>query len=271
MKRLFFVLIIFFAFTSICCESKTNNFSKNQQEELFVTNTTPTYSGNVSFLPTSTKLDVPVYDHKYFTIGYAEKHKQPYYVQWILTREMVRNKVVKRKNDFRRDNSLTCCYSESSDYNRSGYDRGHMCPSGDMTWSKKANSETFLMSNMCPQNQKLNRGKWNDLERLTRSWAERYDSLLVICGPIFTNATKTIGRNKITVPTSFYKIIARIDNGNIRSAVAYIMPNLECKQHINTYTTSIDNIEKLTFLDFFHTKTKDARIEEMERTISKHL
>ena len=46
--------------------------------------------------------------------------------------------------------------------------RGHMAPAADMKWSKKAMEESFYMSNICPQNQKLNRDeldKWLESSR----------------------------------------------------------------------------------------------------------
>lgn len=66
-----------------------------------------------------------------------------------------------------------------SDYRRSGFDRGHMAPAADMRWSATAMSESFYLTNICPQTPSLNQGDWNRLEGKIRDWARR-DSAVVI-------------------------------------------------------------------------------------------
>ena len=215
-----------------------------------------------NLLPTST-IPLDKYDHTYFVLGYSNQHKQSGYCAWVLTQYMVRNKHVKRENSFREDSSLKCCMSFNSDYNRSGYDRGHLCPSGDMTWDKKANRETFLLSNICPQHHKLNQGRWNDLEKFSRSWADKHDSLLIITGPIFEPNKGTIGKRKVTVPGAFYKILIDISSPNYK-AIAFIMSNEPAKNRLFSYATTIKEVEKQTGLNFFPKYDNHDLIKQLE-------
>ena len=50
-----------------------------------------------------------------------------------------------------------------------------MAPAADMTWSSKAMSQSFFMSNMSPQDASLNRGAWKKLESHTRKMAKKYN------------------------------------------------------------------------------------------------
>jgi len=59
----------------------------------------------------------------------------------------------------------------SGDYSGNGYDRGYLCPTGDMKLNLTSMSETFYMSNMSPQNPSFNRGIWETLESRVRTWA----------------------------------------------------------------------------------------------------
>lgn len=203
------------------------------------------------------------YDHKYFVLGYSNKHKQAGWCTWILTKYMVRNKNVKRENLFREDSLLKCCMAYNSDYNRSGYDRGHLCPSGDMTWDKKANRETFILSNICPQHKKLNQGRWNDLEILSRAWAGKNDSLLIITGPVLKPSKGTIGKGNVTVPSAFYKILIDISSPKCK-AIAFIMPNDAIKDRLFSYATTIKEVEKQTGLNFFPEYDKNKLIQNLE-------
>ena len=80
-------------------------------------------------------------------------------------------KKFKRKNDFRIDPVVKTVSATPADYRNSGYDRGHLCPAGDMAFSEIAMSESFYMSNISPQVPSFNRGIWKTLEQKVRDWS----------------------------------------------------------------------------------------------------
>lgn len=140
--------------------------------------------------------------------------------------------------------------AESADYSKSGYDRGHMVPDGDLSYSLQTEHESFLMSNMSPQLPNLNRGVWKYLESSERAWAwGRKHSLTIYSGNIYSiGLSKTIGENKVVVPDFLYKIV--IDNVT-GEALAFSFPQVE-RQEINLKArlTSIVAIEKATGITF---------------------
>ena len=78
-------------------------------------------------------------------------------------------------------------------YRRSGYDRGHMTPSGDMP-DEHAQQQTFSLANMVPQTAALNRGVWEGIESAVRDLAVRQGELYVVTGPVFAGQElKSIG------------------------------------------------------------------------------
>jgi endonuclease G len=95
----------------------------------------------------------------------------------------------------------------TADYARSGYDRGHMTPSGDMP-SQHSQEETFTLANMVPQTPQLNRGVWEAIEEAVRSLAIQDGSLYVVTGPAFVGSPiKYVGDDRVLVPTSTWKAI----------------------------------------------------------------
>lgn len=102
----------------------------------------------------------------------------PNWVAWELTRQETTGNE-ERKSKFLPDPDLPEPRVEHSDYTHSGYDRGHMAPAADMKWSEKAMQESFYMSNICPQNQKLNRDDWGDLENECRTWAKNTEMYIL--------------------------------------------------------------------------------------------
>ena len=91
------------------------------------------------------------------------------------------------------------------DYTKSGYDRGHLAPSDDASTAQEM-KETFLLTNMTPQNPTLNRKSWARLERRIRTYAAKQSvDTYVINIPIYTKTNvKTIGAG-IPVPTGYWK------------------------------------------------------------------
>jgi endonuclease G len=96
--------------------------------------------------------------------------------------------------------------AELSHYRGSGYDRGHMAPSADMT-TDKAQAESFTLANMVPQDPALNRKLWADIESTARGLALSYGEVYVVTGPAFNGASlKRIG-GRVLVPTATFKAI----------------------------------------------------------------
>ena len=149
------------------------------------------------------------------------------------------------------------------DYVRSGYDRGHLAPAGDMKWSYRAMQETFYLSNICPQNHELNNGVWNDLEQAVRRWARREGPLWVCAGPVVRKNPRRVGKAGVAVPDKFFKAICRRRNGHYQG-IAYIFDNRPLQGTYRDYAISIDSLEALTGHDFFPA-LPDEEENRMER------
>ena len=185
-----------------------------------------------------------------FTISYNNFYKTPNWVAWELTRQETSGNE-ERKNKFLPDPDLPEPRVEHSDYTHSGYDRGHMAPAADMKWSEKAMQESFYMSNICPQNQKLNRDDWGNLEEECRRWAKKYGSIYIACGPIYDSPTpKRIGQHKVAVPDRFFKVIL-IYNRKNPVAMGFLFNNKAGHNKLEKYMVSVDSVESVTGLDFF--------------------
>lgn len=197
-----------------------------------------------------------------FTVNFNSDKHIPNYVAWELTRNHV-DGPYKRTNNFRADESVAGC-ATPEDYRRSGYDRGHMAPAADMKWSSQAMDACFLLTNICPQSQHLNTGPWRKLEEATRRWAARDSALIVICGPILTDKiTETIGTTEVAVPKRFFKVILA-PYADPPRGIAFVMSNLVQPGGMQTAATSIDEVERITGMDFFAALPDDieAQVEE---------
>lgn len=182
-----------------------------------------------------------------FTVGYSEPHRQALWVCHILTAEQLAAPKVRRSDRFRADPAVPGIPVAPEEYRGSGFDRGHLAPAADMSYSAEAMEDSFLMSNISPQRPGCNRGIWADLEAQVRRWARREGRLMVISGPIFGGDGK-IGRG-IPVPRSFYKIV--FDLTPPLKMIAFIVPNGSSKKPISAFAVTVDEVEALTGYDFF--------------------
>jgi endonuclease G len=201
-----------------------------------------------------------------FTISYNEDNEQPAWVAYILTRAKVQSGNEERSENFRPDKNITTGSATLKDYSGSGYDRGHMAPAADMKWSQAAMSESFLMSNMSPQEQGFNRGIWSKLEAKVRDWAVKNDSILVITGPVLKAVNKYIGENRVGVPDYYFKVIADISAPTYK-VIAFILQNKGSSTDIMKYAVTVDSVEKITGYDFFPTMKDKAMKERMEKNL----
>lgn len=186
-----------------------------------------------------------------FDLSFNPDHKVPNYVAWELTRAEARAQEASRKDgafnpDVTVDSSPTL-----DDYRNSGFDRGHMCPAGDMKWDVQAMRDCFLLTNMCPQAHSLNSGAWKSLEETCRDWAVRDSAIIIICGPVLTDKiTRTIGQGKVTVPERFFKVVLA-PYANPPRAIGFVMPNSAVRGGYQNTATTVDDIEAITGYDFF--------------------
>lgn len=207
-----------------------------------------------------------VIEHLGYTVSYNSRHKNPNWVAYELTAEELQGKEP-RNGSFIPDPLASGDQASTKDYTRSGWDRGHLAPAADMAWSKEAMRESFYLSNISPQAPGLNRGKWKSLEDFTRDNARRYGKLLVVTGPVFkdSDGMGCIGKNKVTVPDAFYKVLLMNDNG--LSGIGFYFDNTDSKNRLQSHAISIDSVESITGIDFFY-KLPDNIEEQVERSYS---
>lgn len=220
-------------------------------------------------LPETPTCDEVIY-HTAYALVYDESHEQAKWVAHIILPDVATG-TEGRTNDFRPDPLIKTGSAVDEDYARKtktaegktktegfGYDRGHLAPSADFRYSKKALSESYFYSNMSPQTPGLNRGRWADLEDAMRAACIQKNSpLFVVTGGILkADLTKLEeGINHVSIPNQYYKVILDLEHNE---AIGFIMPNSKCEHPLKHYVCSVDSIEKVTGLNFFHKLPDDA-------------
>lgn len=185
-----------------------------------------------------------------YTTSYNPKTKNANWVAWHLTREHTSGPWSRKGIPYLVDKEVKGPRQELEDYHTTTLpiDHGHMCPAGDNKWSAKAIEQTFLLTNICPQNSALNRGDWEELESRCRGWANHYGEIWIACGPIFNEGYKTIG-NGVGVPDAFYKVVLRM--GKSPQTLGFIYTNDGTSNKLSHYLVSVDEVEEITGIDFF--------------------
>jgi len=188
---------------------------------------------------------------KGYTVSYNHRTKSPNWVAWHLTKSHTYGANQRGREVFTEDTSVKEPRATDADYYNSRYDRGHMCPAGDNKWDKSAMEQSFLFTNICPQNHGLNKYEWNDLEMQCRDWAYEYGAVDIVCGPVYqtSGAQKTIGKNKVWVPDAFFKVV--LCRKGKAKAIGFVYRNEGKKQEMVDAVRTVDEIEQLTGMDFF--------------------
>ncbi len=192
-----------------------------------------------------------------YALAYQRDAGIPAWVSWHLE---VQDLGSTSRGDFVADTSLPSGWYQvqPGDYSGSGYDRGHMIPSGDRTISRAANDQTFIMSNMIPQAPDNNQGPWANLENASRTWARAGNELYIITGGFGNKGT--IASGHVVIPSFTWKVIVILPVGNDDAnrvaantrVIGIWMPN---NQGIRSnpweqYRVSVDYIESMTGFDF---------------------
>lgn len=261
MKFYYLVLV----FSLVGCKQVSDHLGNISLSDTTFAQATPSISlnrSNFEYLPTSSTNQI--IKHNYFTLSYNEKYEQAEWVAYYLKKEYLKKMDLKRPY-FIQDPKVTTASADWRNYKNSGYDKGHLCPAGDMSFNEEAYNDTFYTSNISPQNNGFNSGIWNKLEQKTRYWASQFDGLYVVTGGVLSESTKTIGSEKVLVPNAFYKILFRVNNGKYKM-IAFLIPNEKSTRPFYNYLISVDDLEKITGIDFFH-QLDNAVETKLEKTV----
>lgn len=209
-----------------------------------------------------------------YSLSYNRAKGGPNWVAWHTDASNLGR--VDRRDDFRPDPALPPdSQIRPTDYRGSGYDRGHVCPSGDRTATEEENSATFYMSNMLPQTGALNRHVWADLENYLREEVRAGNEIYEIAGGM---GSAGLVKGKINVPQVCWKValILPEGKGDLRRidartrVIAVGMPNVEDKRletgDWRSYLTSVDKIEGANGYDFL-AELPDAVEKSLEKQV----
>ena len=144
-----------------------------------------------------------------FAVLHSAVSRTPLWAAERLTREGVAAARARERADtaFREEPRLPVRERAAlADYARSGWDRGHMAPAGDMP-TAAAEAESFTLANTVPQDPELNRGLWADVEAATRELAHREGEVFVLTGPLFEGGTLRQLNGRVLVPTGLWKAV----------------------------------------------------------------
>ncbi len=218
------------------------------------------------FLPSSTTGEIV--RHQHYMLSYSEPHEQAEWVAYQLKKEHLTYDDRKRPY-FIEDPKVSSKSADWRNYKGSGYDRGHLCPAGDRRFSEQAYNETFYTSNISPQNRDFNAGVWNRLEQQIRKWCKKYGDLTIITAGVLKNGLEEIGDEDVDVPEAFYKIVFRNDGESIQ-VLCFLIPNKESSAELKSFLIPIDELEKMTSIDFFKDQSRawQEKVESGVRTSS---
>ena len=255
-----FVLLFLLLFLQACSTCLHANYEeqleqKITQEEKNGDSITQEWASiaNVGYPSIADTIPSEIYERICYSVSYNDSTRQPNWVMWQLIGEHVMKHKEGVWNDYMEDPSVKEGNRATlADYASSGYDRGHMCPGGDCNWNDDGRYETFLLSNMCPQNPNLNRGDWKEIEIACRKWAKMYGCIYIVCGPIFFKSQdhERIGPNRIPVPEAFFKVILYAGTSSPKG-IGFICRNTDGNRKKDFYVNSIKQVERVTGYKFF--------------------
>ena len=227
---------------------------------LFLVCLQPAVSLDNAEAPQETDLHIK---RKNLFIGYSKTYRQAIWVAYTLDADKLLTRQVRRKDKFQADPAVKYRPVKPKDYNRSGYDKGHLAPAADMTYSEETMKNSFYMTNITPQIPGCNRGIWKRIESQVRRWALSEGKLYIVTGPVFDRKPKKMGNSKIPVPSAFYKVV--LDLTPPMKMIGFFVPNETSKRHVSNFVLPVDEVERITGYDFF-----SELDDEIEKKLQQH-
>jgi endonuclease G, mitochondrial len=186
--------------------------------------------------------------HTLFCLSYSEGYELPSWAAYQLTPEQAKATGTAREK-YTEDKMVTTGTSTTKDYRDAGFIMAQLVPFEDMFTSPAAVEESFLMSNVVPQKPAFNKFIWKNNEKLVREWAKEGNTLYIVDGPVLADAPfGSFGPSKVSIPTRYYKAVLDVHG---ERAIGFLYRNNVASGNPKSFAVSVDELEKITGLDFF--------------------
>ena len=240
---------------------------------------------NYSNQKRETRYGIPAADqilfNRHYVLGYSYYFRQ---AKWALEIVDSQNTIVERRDSFRPDYRIPECFRADKEvYEGSNYDRGHLVASANKLESEIQNSETFLLSNMCPQVSDFNSGIWRKLESAVRilDSDKKVLETYVITGPLFyfDKDVKMIGdeddsiKVSLPIPRAFFKSVLVERNTGTFKMWSFIIDNKEdVTGDLDDFLVKTSKVEKISGLFLWQTLvgSKMDRMKNRKGTMWKY-
>jgi endonuclease G len=185
-----------------------------------------------------------------YAVHYRNDTKTAEWVAERITLEDV-NGNARRRDNFRADTDVPEQHRATlEDYAGTGYDRGHLSPAAANTQNDEIMSESFLLTNMVPQNASKNRGVWRILELRIRDWVRQGKDIWVVTGTFYETGHLYIGTG-VGVPTHMWKVVY---DAKEQKTIAFFFPNVKdqriSQSELPNFAISVAELEKRTGINF---------------------
>jgi len=220
---------------------------------------------------------------------YDQVRRIPRWVAETLTEENIRGEANRRRSNFTPDPNIPEMFrADNNDFKAAGrgWSRGHMAPAGNMKFSQDAMDQSFLLSNILPQNYENNAGFWNRLEMYCRELTKRWNEVHVISGPALRPTSevdletqqetkfvkyRVIGDKEVAVPTHLFKIVLcqgrKQSDGStstVESAIGgFMVPNegISWSKDLRDFQLPVGEIERVSGLSFYPNLNRQKAVD----------
>lgn len=212
--------------------------------------------GHLANLSAQQKIELPapqpreqIVHHENYSLSYIEGYELASWVAYELTKEEAKSEI-EYKVKYREDPDIPTGSATTKDYKNSGYIMGQLAFIEHMMMSEISARESFYLSNIVPHKLSFNKYVWKKLGNIIKAWAYECGSLYIVSGPVLADSPfGTFGPSKVSIPERYYSVVLDLED---ERGIGFVIRNSMSSSSIKKYAKSIDEVEKITEIDFFH-------------------
>lgn len=149
-----------------------------------------------------------IIDNEFIVMCYDYKKKAVRAVSYTLFGDLVNESNIKERPSFYAEKKLKPkdrIYT--TDYTKSGYDRGHMAPDASFDWSDESLESVYTLANIIPQAPQVNRRSWAKLEAYVRDKSVELGELNVVNVVKYGIRSRRMGKHRMAISIGYYKVL----------------------------------------------------------------